>query len=83
MHKETRDIPCKTCPFLAGIKGDRILCLNPQVTGMERIPVPIPLDNKPPCPYQEELQPHTQKGAHSRKQNDGSYPPARSLSHLS
>ncbi len=58
MHREERErfIPCKTCPFLAGIKGDRILCLNPQVTGMEGVPVPISLDHKPPCPYQEEME---------------------------
>jgi len=72
MHKEKRetDIPCKTCPFLAGMRENQILCLNPQVTGMERVPVPIPLDHKPPCPYQEEIQHPLQRGTNPRKRKE-------------
>ncbi len=53
IHKkgEIRELPCWGCPFMAGIKGDRILCLNPQVTGMEGVPVPIAPDHKPKCLY--------------------------------
>jgi len=43
---------CRECPYFCGRKGDLVLCLNPEVTGMERIPTPVRVDAQHPCPYQ-------------------------------
>ncbi len=47
---------CEECPFFCGRKGELVICLNPEVTGMERIPTPVRIDEQHPCPYQPQEQ---------------------------
>ena len=47
---------CEKCPYFCGRKGELVRCLNPEVTGMERIPTPVRVDEENPCPYQVQEQ---------------------------
>jgi|GEM_PF-4339438 hypothetical protein len=60
-YENDHNAGCSDCPYFYGESAGKVICLNPQVTGLERVPTPITLDKNNPCPYQNKSAANTQK----------------------